>query len=106
MADIGAHHYPILPVRLLLRDRFLLRDPIGRVRSPLLVIAGDRDDIVPLEHSRQLYDAARAPKELVVIPGASHNDYELLAGDLMIRSVVRFLQRYLPRGLNTADTRP
>jgi fermentation-respiration switch protein FrsA (DUF1100 family) len=91
MADVGAYHYPILPVRLLLRDRFASRDTIGRVRAPVLVIAGDRDEIVPLEQSRTLYDAAPSPKELVIIKGASHNDDELLAGEEMIQAIVRFL---------------
>jgi fermentation-respiration switch protein FrsA (DUF1100 family) len=91
MADVGAYHYPILPVRLLLRDRFASRDTIGHVRAPVLVIAGDRDEIVPLEHSRRLYDAAPSPKELVIIKGASHNDDELLAGEEMIQAIVRFL---------------
>jgi fermentation-respiration switch protein FrsA (DUF1100 family) len=91
MADIGAHHYPILPVRLMLRDRFDSRDTIARVRAPILVIAGDRDDIVPLEHSRRLYDAAPSPKELVIIKGASHNDDALLSGEQMIQAIVRFL---------------
>jgi fermentation-respiration switch protein FrsA (DUF1100 family) len=96
MADIGAHHYPFLPVRLLIRDRFQSIDRIGRIRSPLLVIAGDRDGIVPLEHSRRLYDAAGSPKTLKVIHGADHNDDELLAGDEMIEAIVDFVDRHVP----------
>ena len=92
MADVGQRHYPFLPVRLLLRDRFASIDQIQRVRAPLLVIAGGRDRIVPIENSRRLYDAAAAPKTLLVLPDADHNDDELLAGDEMIRAIVRFLQ--------------
>lgn len=92
MADVGQHHYPFLPVRLLLRDRFAAIDRIRRIRVPLLVIAGGHDRIVPIENSRRLYDAAVAPKTLLVLPDADHNDYELLAGDDMIRAIVRFLQ--------------
>jgi hypothetical protein len=33
-----------------------------------------------------------APKTLLVLPDADHNDYELLAGDEMIQAIVRFLQ--------------
>lgn len=91
MGDVGQHHYPFLPVRLLLRDRFAAIDQIPRIRVPLLVIAGGNDRIVPIEHSRRLYDAANEPKTLVVIPNADHNDYELLAGDEMIQAIVRFL---------------
>ena len=92
MADVGQHHYPFLPVRLLLRDTFPSIDRINRIRSPLLVIAGERDRIVPIQQSRRLYEAASAPKTLVVFPEADHNDYELLAGDEMIQAIVRFLQ--------------
>jgi fermentation-respiration switch protein FrsA (DUF1100 family) len=41
---------------------------------PLLVIHGDQDPIVPVHHSRQLYEAAREPKELWIVPGGVHND--------------------------------
>ena len=92
MADVGRHHYPFLPVRLLLRDRFAAIDQIQQIRAPLLVIAGGHDRIVPVENSRRLYDAAVAPKTLLVLPDADHNDYELLAGVEMVRAIVRFLQ--------------
>lgn len=92
MADVGQHHYPFLPVRLLLRDRFPSSDRIHRIRSPLLVIAGEHDRIVPIQQSRRVYAAASAPKTLVIVPEADHNDYELLAGNEMIRAIVRFLQ--------------
>jgi fermentation-respiration switch protein FrsA (DUF1100 family) len=92
MTDVGQHHYPFLPVRLLLRDRFAAIDQIRRIRVPLLVIAGGHDRIVPIENSRRLYDAAVAPKTLLVLPDADHNDDELLAGEEMIRAIVRFLQ--------------
>jgi fermentation-respiration switch protein FrsA (DUF1100 family) len=92
MADVGQHHYPFLPVRLLLRDRFAAIEGIGRIRSPLLVIAGGQDRIVPIENSRRLYDAAVSRKTLLVLPGADHNDVELLAGDEMVEAIVRFVR--------------
>ena len=91
MADVGQHHYPFLPVRLLLRDRFAAIDQIQRIRVPLLVIAGGHDRIVPIENSRRLYDAAMAPKTPLVLANADHNDDELLAGDELIQAIVRFL---------------
>jgi uncharacterized protein len=92
MADLGQYHYPFLPVRLLLRDRFSAIDQIRRIRVPLLVIAGGRDRIVPIDNSQRLFEAAMDPKTLLVLPDAAHNDYELLAGDEMIEAIVRFLQ--------------
>ena len=91
MGDVAAYHYPWLLVRWLLRDRYLAVDTLRQVRSPLLVIAGERDRIVPLEHSRSLYEAAGDPKTFVSLPRADHNDMDLLAGDAMIDAIVRFL---------------
>jgi fermentation-respiration switch protein FrsA (DUF1100 family) len=91
MADVGRHHYPFLPVRLLLRDRFAAIEHIQRIRVPLLVIAGGRDRIVPVEQSRQIYDAAAGPRTLLVLPDADHNDDELLAGDEMVLAMIAFL---------------
>jgi fermentation-respiration switch protein FrsA (DUF1100 family) len=91
MVEVGRLHYPFLPVRWLLRDRFATIDRIAHIRSPLLVIAGDRDRIVPLTESRRLYDAAPEPKKLVVIPDADHNDDALLAGPQMMAEIARFL---------------
>jgi fermentation-respiration switch protein FrsA (DUF1100 family) len=91
MADVGQHHYPWLPVRLLLRDRFPVETRLRQLRVPLLVIAGDRDRVVPIEQSRQVFENAAAPKTLLVLPGIDHNDGELLAGTRMVRAIVEFL---------------
>ena len=93
LADVGRVHYPWLPITLLLRDRFASLETIRDVDCPVLVIAGDRDRIVPVDQSRRLYNAARAPKDLVIVAGADHNDPELGAGDAMTAALVRFLSR-------------
>ena len=98
MADVGQYHYPFLPVRALVRDRFASIDRIDRIDVPLLVIAGERDAIVPARQSRRLYEAAAGPKELVMLPDADHNDLELMAGERMIDAVVRFVSAHLPSG--------
>jgi fermentation-respiration switch protein FrsA (DUF1100 family) len=93
MVDVGRFHYPWLPVRQLLRDRYLSLDRLPSVRSPLLVIAGSRDRVVPLEQSRRYYDRASSPKTLEIIEGADHNDEALFTGDRMIGAIVGFLQQ-------------
>jgi fermentation-respiration switch protein FrsA (DUF1100 family) len=90
LALVGQHHYPALPVGLLLRDRFPSIDRAPLLRCPVLVIAGSADTIIPIEHSRRLYDAVIAPKTLVEID-ADHNDAALLAGDQMVEATLRFL---------------
>jgi hypothetical protein len=92
LVDVGRTHYPFLPVGLLLRDRFASIERVAAIGAPLLVIAGDRDSIVPLRSSRALFDAALEPKRWLAIAGADHNDLELLAGRQMIGEMVAFLR--------------
>jgi fermentation-respiration switch protein FrsA (DUF1100 family) len=94
MADVGQYHYWWLPVRLLIRDRYNTLERIGRLKSPLLVIAGERDSIVPIDQSRRVYDSATSsPKRFLSIPNTDHNDDALLDGDAMIEEIARFLAR-------------
>jgi len=91
LSDMGRLHYPFLPTGPLLRDHFDSVGRIGRVAYPVLIVAGERDQIVPLGQSRRLYDAISTTGRLVVVPGADHNDYELLAGEQLIAEIARLL---------------
>ena len=92
LVEMGRVHFPGLPGRWLLRDRYPSIDRISSIRSPLLVIAGDADRIVPLDQSVALYEAANDPKRLVVLKGADHNDDDLTAGPPVVEAVAAFLQ--------------
>lgn len=91
LAEVGKVHYPWLPVGLLLIDRFPSIDRIGSIAAPVMVVAGDRDDVVPESLSRKLYDAALDPKAYLLVPGAGHNDPQLAYGRRMLDEVGRFL---------------
>lgn len=91
IVEVAAVHYPWLPARRLLIDRYPSIDRIGSVHAPVMVIAGDRDDVAPEAMSRRLYEAANDPKQYVLIPGAGHNDRELLAGAEMLAEIDGFL---------------
>jgi uncharacterized protein len=91
LADVGRVHYPWLPVGRVLIDSYPSIDRIGSLSAPLLVIAGDRDDIVPESLSKRLYEAAPDPKRYLLVPGAGHNDPELIDGRRMLDEVGRFL---------------
>jgi fermentation-respiration switch protein FrsA (DUF1100 family) len=51
---------------------------INQVRAPLLIIHGDRDEIIAYEFGQQLFAAAGEPKSFWTIPGASHNDLHVI----------------------------
>jgi len=85
--------YRIFPVDLLLHQRF---DSISKVRSlqmPVLFIHGTADWQVPAVMSQQLYEAAPEPKQLMLIPGAGHNNTAEMAGDKYFQVVQQFVQQ-------------
>ncbi len=88
LAAVGQVHYPFLPVRILLRDRFPLVDQLAAVKSPVTVVYGTRDSIVPAEQSRTVAEAAPALRQLLAVKGADHNDPVLLDGNQLINAVV------------------
>lgn len=92
MTDVGAFHYPLLPVRWLLRDRFDTASRIAGLGCPLLVVAGDRDTIIPFAQSRRVFEAAAEPKRFVTIAGADHNDSALADGPDLVEAIDRFLK--------------
>jgi uncharacterized protein len=92
LLDAGRYHYPFLPVATILRERYASIDRIADVTCPVLVITPEHDSIVPSAQSRRLYEAAQSSKRLVVIEGADHNDYEVLAGPRMKAEILRFLR--------------
>ena len=69
-----------LPVRWLLSQKFDSIDKIGEINMPLLIVHGAADNYVPPRFSQQLFNAAREPKRLLLVPGGTHNNSMSLAG--------------------------
>ena len=74
LRSIARRQYPIVPVSLLLKHPFDSLALAPRIESPLLVLAGDRDTLIPPALSRRLHDAWAGPKRWELAPGADHND--------------------------------
>jgi uncharacterized protein len=104
-AVIGRHHYPYLPVvDALVWDRWPLAQQLAdHVRAPLLVVVGERDEIVPPELSRRVFDAAAEPKGWVEVASAHHNDESLLAGEELLTAVEAFLSERLANRASSAN---
>jgi uncharacterized protein len=71
--SIGKHHYPFLPVTLLLRHRFdsLSRAPL--ISAPLLMITAENDTIIPLKFSKRLMEKWGGPHYFKIIENEDHN---------------------------------
>ncbi len=69
---VAASVYPWLPVRFLMKDPFRSIDVVSKVKVPILVVHGERDEVVPINFGRELYAAITAPKRFVALPQADH----------------------------------
>jgi uncharacterized protein len=65
---------PYLFPNLWLRYRFDSLSKLRDVRCPLLIIHGEADGIIPIDHSQQLFDACDEKKHFIRIPGGPHNN--------------------------------
>lgn len=100
LADVAATAVPWIPGRWLLIDRFPSAERIAKVTSPILVLHGRRDEIVPFELGQKLF--AAAPRDstngyanrFVELPRADHNDV-LEAEGGKFREAVRELLEYV-----------
>ncbi|HSN04601.1 MAG TPA: alpha/beta fold hydrolase [Nitrospira sp.] len=90
---VAKHHYGGMPVHWLLGASFRLIDRLPLLSLPKLIIHGDRDDIIPIELGRQVFEAAQPPKEWYVIRGADHNNTYQVGGAPYFRQWAEFVQR-------------
>ena len=76
--DVAARVLPVLgPI---LTWGFDSKRAIARVRAPVLVIHGTRDEVIPFDLGRTLFDATGQPKWFWAVEGSGHNDILETAG--------------------------
>jgi fermentation-respiration switch protein FrsA (DUF1100 family) len=64
---------------------FDTKSRLNSVKAPMLVIHGDRDEVIAYEFGKEIFEAARGPKRFWTIPGATHNDLHI-AGKSQFRA--------------------
>jgi len=74
LPDVGQHLHPWLPVRWLMRNRFDNLGKIGGITSPVFIVHGTADSLVPFEQGQRLFAAANEPKQFMQVNGGDHND--------------------------------
>ena len=88
--DLAKSYMWGLPAHWFLAARFDLAARLREVHMPVLVIHGDRDQIVPLRFGEQVFEAARPPKAFYRVNGADHNNLPVIGGEPYFRRLKKF----------------
>ena len=94
LVDLARYHYPLLFILpwldRLLYDHFNSLEKISQIQTPLLIIHGDLDRIVPIKFGRALFEQANEPKQFNQLPNKSHNN---LYSHLLFDGVIHFVEQ-------------
>lgn len=74
LADAAQAHYPYVPARYMIRDRYDSMAKIDRVNAPVFIVHGELDGVVSPKLGKRLFQAAREPKQAKWVAGAGHNN--------------------------------
>jgi fermentation-respiration switch protein FrsA (DUF1100 family) len=85
--DMARAVYPVIP-RAVVPDAYPSLRLVRKLRSPVLVLHAEGDEIVPLSQGKALYEAAPGPKRIEIFSGANHNDLLARAGERWLAVIV------------------
>jgi pimeloyl-ACP methyl ester carboxylesterase len=73
LTSVAGHYYPYLPVSWMLRHPFYSVTHAASITAPLLCLVAENDEVIPVVHSKRLFEAWKGPKRWVALNGAGHN---------------------------------
>ncbi len=91
MVDFQKGLFWLFPIDWLLTQRFDSLSKVDRLQMPVLFIHGTADNVVPVEMSKKLFDAAPEPKQLYIVPDGGHNNVAQIGGAEYLQIVSQFL---------------
>ena len=84
-------YYPYLPVKLLLKDRYDSISKIDMINTPILIMHGQKDDVVPFSMGQELFEKANSPKHSFF----TLDDDHMMEYDSDLLNVIKdFLEKY------------
>ncbi len=96
LADVAQHHYPIMPVNLLLRERYESSRALENYRGPIAILLAGNDNVVPPQFGKKLYEAYQGPKRLWVQDNRNHNTLDYGTNQPWWQEVKAFLMQHAP----------
>ena len=91
--DMGAEHYPFLPVRLLSRIRYDTYRRLPQIKVPVFILHSPDDETIPYTHGRALYEVANEPKQFMDLRGDHNGGFLITSG--YAEEIKRFLLKYI-----------
>ncbi len=92
MKEVVLNLMPFVPTLLLKGNEFETTQILSKIKAPVTLIHGDKDDLVPIAMGRELQKRLGDKSRLVVIPGASHNDFFFLGAKEIQSEVARAVE--------------
>ena len=89
MVAAGKSKYPIFPIRLLLKDRYESDKKIKNIKSPILIMHGEKDNIVPFWMGEKMFELANEPKYSYF---SKYDDHMMDYNKELINSIKLFLK--------------
>jgi hypothetical protein len=92
-ADMARLMFGPIPLHWLTSMKWASDEKLASLAIPKLFIHGEHDSIIPLRLGQKLFAAAAAPKELVILPDADHNDTFMAGGDKYYQKIRAFVKQ-------------
>ncbi|MBI2329098.1 MAG: alpha/beta hydrolase [Chloroflexi bacterium] len=74
---------------------FLNKVKMRQVRRPTLIIHGEYDEMIAVDEGKELYQSSGSrDKEILIVPGAGHNDIMLVQPSLYFDTIEKFIKTY------------
>jgi len=73
LGEVASHHYPWLPVNLILRDRWENAAALRKYHGPVAVMIAGEDEVVTAAQGQKLYDGYTGPKNRWIDADATHH---------------------------------
>ncbi|WP_242728661.1 alpha/beta fold hydrolase [Microcoleus vaginatus] len=81
----------MFPIDFLLTQRFDSLSKVDRLQMPVLFIHGNADNVVPVEMSKKMFEAAPEPKQLYIVPEGGHTNVAQIGGAEYLQILSQFL---------------
>lgn len=91
MTDAAKIYYPYLPVHFLLKDKYDSINKILEIKTPILIMHGMKDQIVPFSMGVKLFDKANTPKYSYF---PENDDHMMSYNEELLKAISRFIEKY------------